>query len=161
MQRSLVLLSGLALACGRPGEPPGELAQPAPELIRPEAGNVDAFGHVMLPAGAHASCEVHGVPLEDDVIAVLNGLPYIDTAGYSAAQRKEFPHDATLYYGGCMGDGSWASVSYCPACRAAELEWEQAAAAAGKKYSYDSAMRSRIREELERLGPAPSLPATR
>ena len=151
----------LAVGCGD-GPPPDSsnwgTFRP-PEGLLAFTGTADDSGHVMLPAGARAECNVHHAELADDVIAVLRGLPYLDTSGYAEAQEEEFPHDATLFYGGCGGGPMWVAVSYCPSCRIAELTWEQAAADAGRRYPYDAEMRERIRAEIETLGPAPALPA--
>lgn len=105
-------------------------------------GDRDAFGHPVLPSGTRRSCEVHGVPLQDDVIEVLRGLPYLAAPGFEEAERRAFPHAATLYFAGCeAGPPATAGVAYCPACREARHAWEQASAAAGRPHPYTEAQR--------------------
>ena len=105
-------------------------------------GVSDALGSTVLPAGTRADCGVHGVPLADDVIDVLYGLPYLSAPEFGDAQRKSFPHAATLFFGGCAaGRAERVAVAFCPACREARHAWEQAAAAAGHPEPYTEAQR--------------------
>src|SRR5262245_5010996 len=106
MLRTLLVVAGLELLLGACGDEESRGAPPAVELpprnsLMAFTGTADEYGHVMLPAGSPGTCEVHQLPLADDVIAVLCGLPYIDTSGYSEVQPVQFPHDASLFYGGC------------------------------------------------------------
>jgi hypothetical protein len=73
--------------------------------------------------GTATVCEVHGVPLREDVVAVSFGKPAYYPES-EEARRKEFPHARTSCHGGCMvQEPTRARVRYCPECRKAEAAW--------------------------------------
>ena len=70
-----------------------------------------------------ASCELHGIPLQQELVPIVYGKPRIDL-DESEARQKLFPHARTSCGGGCMvKDARRARVSYCPECRKAEAKW--------------------------------------
>src|SRR6187399_2129011 len=118
--------------------------------------------HPFVPAGKAALCERHRVALVDDVIPINYGFPLRDAPGFDEAERDEFPNYAARYLGGCMfGEEHWVAVAYCASCRAAELEWERASAAAGHPHPYDAASREENRREVAAIWPQPPLPSAR
>jgi hypothetical protein len=72
-------------------------------------------------------CELHGVELLQDEVAVVEGN--IDlTERYVRARREEFPNAAAgpLYTEGAPSPGPTVDVWYCPVCRQAETQWRAA-----------------------------------
>jgi hypothetical protein len=69
-------------------------------------------------------CEVHNIPLQEDVVPIRYGL-IRPTAAEIEACRKLFPHAASWYQGGCVvKKATGARVSFCPKCRKAEAAWQ-------------------------------------
>src|SRR5262249_54398276 len=101
--RPLCCLALLGLACSR----------------NPPRVDVDA-------ATPGAFCEVHDLPLEEDVVPITYGLicPSNDEID---AHTRLFRHSRSHHHAGCViKDDKWARVSYCPECRKAEAEWQAA-----------------------------------
>jgi hypothetical protein len=66
-------------------------------------------------------CEVHDLPLQEDVVPVSYGFPNME---FRQAQYFEFPHAEVTHHGGCMvTDTRQAKVNYCPECRKAYEAW--------------------------------------
>jgi hypothetical protein len=71
-------------------------------------------------------CEIHNIPLEEDVIPISYGYIELPTAGEIETRQKLFPHAWSSYNGGCViEEAKQARVSFCPECRKAEAIWQE------------------------------------
>src|SRR4051812_7336200 len=71
-------------------------------------------------------CEVHKVPLQEEVVPIAYGLRR-PTVEQEEAKQKLFPHANRDYNPGCnVKPEKRALVSFCPECRKAEPIWRQA-----------------------------------
>ena len=74
--------------------------------------------------GQDTSCSVHLVPLQEDTVQVVYGMPLpIDYELY-IAEKTEFPYAKTFSNAGCLrASTSRARVRYCPECRSARAKY--------------------------------------
>jgi len=74
--------------------------------------------------GNDTKCEVHHVPLKEDVVPIVYGM-IRRTGEESQARHSLFPNAYSTYEAGCVVEKPQkARVRYCPLCREAEKEWE-------------------------------------
>lgn len=72
------------------------------------------------------TCELHGLPLRAEEVALSYGL-FTPDRELIAASRSLFPHSRFHVNGGCcVGEQEYAEVLVCPVCREAEIEWRKA-----------------------------------
>lgn len=75
--------------------------------------------------GLDRRCPRHDLVLQDDLVPILWGLPFVEERE-SKAREERFPRACSVYSGGCVpGPESRAWVRYCPACRDAETLWRK------------------------------------
>jgi hypothetical protein len=73
--------------------------------------------------GNGATCPVHHVMLQEDVVPIHYGLIRISEQEHNL-RTKRFPYANSSHLGGCcVQDTRRARVMFCPECREAEKEW--------------------------------------
>lgn len=72
------------------------------------------------------TCEVHGVPLQKDIVPLSYGrVPASRESGFKAS-RSLFPNANRSVQGGCViANYDKAEVLFCGQCRSAEQTWYQ------------------------------------
>lgn len=89
-----------------------------PNLVDPNAG-VSGTGEL----AGYRVCEVHGDPLERDLVEFWWG-PIRYTPQYLEASERQFPHANMHIAGGCFpGNADKAWIHFCQSCRKAEEAW--------------------------------------
>lgn len=104
-------------------------------IVCPWCDTEGLFGLVDVDATEPGKvCEVHNIPLQEDVVSITYGLPRRPRPEEMEAFQKEieasqklFPNARSSYQdGGCVVKAAkWARVSFCPECRRAEAVWEE------------------------------------